>query len=197
LPVRAGTGTGGETSPVKSPGLSRIQSEGGLTNIVEAKSGFAGKQRGLVAGRPSRERSGFVAADAVKKGLGPAGAFAGNSNWRVEAGREKEKSAADVKGDGHGGFHNPMAALRAQQQQQRAQQQQARRVRTGSEDWQTPPATSAGVDEAGGGISRMSSPSSESTSTTSPRASGMEAAGTPADPAPAPLAMPAWMLSKG
>ncbi|CAN0560404.1 unnamed protein product, partial [Ectocarpus sp. 12 AP-2014] len=134
LPVRAGTGAGGETSLVKSPGLPRIQSEGGLTSIVEAKSGFAFKQRGLVAGRPSRERSGFVAADTVKRGLGPAGAFAGNSNWRVEASREKEKSAADVKGDGHGGFHNPMAALRAQQQQQRAQQQQARRVRTGSED---------------------------------------------------------------
>lgn len=50
LPVRAGTAAGGEASPPKAPGLSRIQSEGVLTNMGEAKSGFAVKQRGLVAG---------------------------------------------------------------------------------------------------------------------------------------------------
>lgn len=37
--------------------------------------------------KPSREKSGFVAADTVKRGLGPAGAFTGNANWRADAGR--------------------------------------------------------------------------------------------------------------
>lgn len=35
----------------------------------------------------ARDRSAFVSPDEVKEGLGPAGAFAGNSNWRVETSR--------------------------------------------------------------------------------------------------------------
>ncbi|CAM9857227.1 unnamed protein product, partial [Sphacelaria rigidula] len=35
----------------------------------------------------ARDKSAFVAPTEVKEGLGPAGAFAGNSNWRVEMSR--------------------------------------------------------------------------------------------------------------
>lgn len=35
----------------------------------------------------AREKSAFVAPTEVKEGLGPAGAFAGNSNWRVDMSR--------------------------------------------------------------------------------------------------------------
>ncbi|CAN0419418.1 unnamed protein product, partial [Laminaria digitata] len=182
------------------PQLARVNSEG----VLETTTGDFGGKKGLVAGKPSRERSGFMAPEAVKKGLGPAGAFAGNSNWRADASRDKHSSAADIKGDGHGGFHNPMAALRAQQQKERAKLQSGR-VRGASEDWyaggsnggaskslsplNVPPDRVAMVTKgAGAAAAAALAPSAGLT----PFSAGQSASASAST-----LAMPAWMMNKG
>lgn len=90
----------------------------------------------------------------------------------IQTPREKQSSAADVRSDGHGGFHNPMAALRAQQQQQQ------QHVRVG----RIAPAP-------GGSYTSPVVDAMSSESVPSEGRSGVDEEGLPS--------VPAWMVNKG
>lgn len=90
-------------------GTERVSEEGVVANGVAGDECVSAVERR----GPPRGFKAPVTAEGPNKG--PAGAFSGNSMWRLAGGSSSASSAAknSLAANGHGGYSNPLAAMRA------------------------------------------------------------------------------------
>lgn len=106
-----------EASADSGGGQRTDTAEGGVGRGPEESDSTAAaaeEQAGVLAARGPR---GFKSAADSQEGpnKGPAGAFSGNAMWRLSAGATSaaNRARSGVAANGHGGYSNPLAAMRA------------------------------------------------------------------------------------
>lgn len=125
----ASTAPGGESAP-DAPGASTTDASadgGGQGTDADASAeGSGGFEEGDSTADPVEEQDEFLAARGPRgfksaadsqegPNKGPAGAFSGNAMWRLAAGASSaaNRTKSGVAANGHGGYSNPLAAMRA------------------------------------------------------------------------------------
>lgn len=103
------TATSDVEDSLDSAGAKRVSEEGIVADGVASDVGVSAVERR----GPPRGFKAPVAEEGPNKG--PAGAFSGNSMWRLAGGASSTSSAAknSLAANGHGGYSNPLAAMRA------------------------------------------------------------------------------------
>ena len=104
----SGSGSGGQRTDAGA------STEGGSEDGDSTAADFVEEQDEILARRGPR---GFNSAADSQQGpnKGPAGAFSGNAMWRLAAGASSaaNRARSGVAANGHGGYSNPLAAMRA------------------------------------------------------------------------------------